>query len=220
MTSLIKLTDIVKSYQVANTDNLILNHVSLEISKKEFVGIMGKSGSGKSTLINLIGFLDKQFAGEYLYKGENILMFSDDALSKIRNQNVGFVFQNFSLIENQTVSQNVALPLIYTGKIDNKKVKESLSKVGLSGFENRSVKLLSGGQRQRVAIARAIVNSPEFIIADEPTGSLDSKNSKSIMNLFRELNQTGTAIILVTHDESFRIYCDRIIHLEDGEVIV
>ncbi|MGK0551457.1 ABC transporter ATP-binding protein [Enterococcus faecalis] len=219
MTSLVKLIDVVKSYRVANSETLVLNHISLEISKTEFVGIMGRSGSGKSTLLNLIGFLDKQFDGEYFFEGKNIHEFSDDALSKLRNQNVGFVFQNFSLIENQTIAQNVALPLSYAGKIDYTKVKESLSLVELSGFENRSVRLLSGGQRQRVAIARAIINSPKFIIAVEPTGSLASKTSRNIMQLLKKLNQAGTTIILVTHDKNLINYCDRSIRLEDGEVI-
>lgn len=219
MSTLIKLTDVIKSYQVENSEFPVLNHISLEISKTEFVGIMGRSGSGKSTLLNLIGFLDKQFEGRYLFEGKNIHEFSDDALSKIRNENVGFVFQNFCLIENQTIAQNIALPLSYAGKIDYTKVKESLSLVGLSGFEDRSVRLLSGGQRQRVAIARAIVNSPKFIIADEPTGALDSKTSHNIMQLFTKLNQAGTAVILVTHDENLINYCDRSIRLEDGEVV-
>lgn len=219
MHTLIKLTNIVKSYQISNSTVTILNKISLQINEKEFVGIMGKSGSGKSTLLNLIGFLDKQFEGEYIFEGKNILEFSDDELSKIRNQNVGFVFQNFSLIENQTIAQNVSLPLVYAGKKDDKKVKKCLELVGLSDFKDQSVRLLSGGQRQRVAIARAIVNSPKFIIADEPTGSLDSKTSDSIMKIFKELNQKGTAIIMVTHDNSLLKYCDRSIFIEDGEVI-
>lgn len=217
MTTLIKLTDIVKYYQDSNSP--VLNHISLEIKKNEFVGIMGRSGSGKSTLLNLIGFLDKQFDGQYFFEGENINKFSDDDLSKIRNKNVGFVFQNFSLIENQTTAQNVSLPMCYAGKIDPIKIKKSLSKVGLADFKDQSVRLLSGGQRQRVAIARAIINSPKFIIADEPTGALDSKTSDSIMQLFRELNKDGTTIVLVTHDESLVNYCDRCIRIEDGEVV-
>ncbi|WP_430602768.1 hypothetical protein IGJ02_000068 [Enterococcus sp. DIV0724b] len=219
MTTLIKLTDIVKSYRDSHSESPVLNHISLEIKNTEFIGIMGRSGSGKSTLLNLIGFLDKQFDGQYLFEGENIHGLSDDSLSKIRNQNVGFVFQNFNLIENQTIIQNVSMPMSYAGKIDYTKVKKSLSQVGLAGFEDRSVRLLSGGQRQRVAIARAIVNSPKFIIADEPTGALDSKTSNNIMQLFKELNQAGTTIILVTHDESLISYCNRCIRLEDGEVI-
>jgi len=183
---------------------------------------LGRSGSGKSTLLNLIGSLDKKFKGNYFFHDKPVERYSDDELSKIRNQNVGFVFQNFGLIEGMFVRQNVEVPLIYAGvssKEAIRRVKESLRKVGLENFENQSVKLLSGGQRQRVAIARAIVNQPQFIIADEPTGALDSKTSIEIMELFKSLNASGVTVILVTHDESLTSYCQRIIHLLDGEVV-
>lgn len=220
--SMIKLENISKSFQINREDFAVLKNVNLEIQAGEFVGILGRSGSGKSTLLNLIGFLDTKFYGNYEFEGKMVGQYSDNERSKIRNKNVGFVFQNFALIETMTVKQNVELPLMY-GKIPradaSKRATESLEKVGLRDFENQSVRLLSGGQRQRVAIARALVNRPSFIIADEPTGALDTKTSVEIMDLFQTLNQTGVTIILVTHDESLTGYCDRVIHLLDGEVV-
>jgi putative ABC transport system ATP-binding protein len=220
---LIRLENIVKTYQLAKQEFTVLNHVSLEIADGDFVGIMGRSGSGKSTLVNLIGFLDKKFTGTYYFGDKLVEQYTDDELSQIRNENVGFVFQNFGLIENMTVGQNVELPLLYAG-ISNKDkaqlVLESLERVGLADFVDQSVKLLSGGQRQRVAIARAIVNQPKFIIADEPTGALDSKTSLEIMQLFTALNASGVTIILVTHDANLMTYCNREIRVSDGEVIL
>jgi putative ABC transport system ATP-binding protein len=219
---MIKLENISKSFQINREDFTVLKNVNLEIQEGEFVGILGRSGSGKSTLLNLIGFLDTKFSGNYEFEGKRVGQYSDNELSKIRNKNVGFVFQNFALIETMTVRQNVEVPLMYGGISQRKAhqlAKESLQKVGLSDFENQSVRLLSGGQRQRVAIARSLINSPSFIIADEPTGALDSKTSKEIMDLFKSLNQMGVTIILVTHDESLTVYCDRVIHLLDGEVV-
>ncbi|MDR1606687.1 MAG: ABC transporter ATP-binding protein [Streptococcaceae bacterium] len=218
---MINLENITKSYHLAKQDQTVLKNVSLTISDGDFVGIMGRSGSGKSTLVNLIGFLDKQFSGQYYFEDKLIEQYTDDDLSKIRNENVGFVFQNFGLIETMTVGENVELPLLYAGLSHQEKarrVAESLELVGLADFVNQSVKLLSGGQRQRVAIARAIVNSPKFIIADEPTGALDSKTAFDIMQLFSTLNQNGVTIILVTHDASLMTYCNRAIKVSDGEV--
>ena len=188
---LITLDDVTKSYVLGKQRVTILKNVSLSIAEGDFVGIMGRSGSGKSTLVNLIGFLDRQFSGEYYFEEKLVDQYTDDELSKIRNEHVGFVFQNFGLIEAMTVTENVELPLLYAGIANQTKtqlVLESLRRVGLEGLEKQSVKLLSGGQRQRVAIARAIVNQPKFIIADEPTGALDSKTSLEIMKLFRDLN--------------------------------
>lgn len=219
---LIRLEHVTKTYSLSKEICQVLTDISLQICEGDFVGIMGRSGSGKSTLVNLIGFLDKQFTGNYYFKDKLVEDYSDDELSKIRNENVGFVFQNFGLIENMTVGQNVELPLRYAGgsrQVNQQRVLYSLEKVGLSDFENQSVKLLSGGQRQRVSIARAIVNTPKFIIADEPTGALDSKTSLAIMALFTMLNQTGVTIILVTHDASLMTYCNREIKVSDGEVV-
>ena len=221
---LIRLENITKTYELAKQEVTVLNDVSLNIFEGDFVGIMGRSGSGKSTLVNLIGFLDKKFKGTYYFEDKLVEQYTDDDLSKIRNENVGFVFQNFGLIENMTVGQNVELPLLYAGISNQEKtrlVAESLEKVGLADFVGQSVKLLSGGQRQRVAIARAIVNSPKFSIADEPTGALDSKTSVDIMQLFTDLNTTsGVTIILVTHDPNLMAHCNREIRVSDGEVVL
>ncbi|WP_420908688.1 ABC transporter ATP-binding protein [Lactococcus carnosus] len=219
---MITLDDVTKSYVLGKQRVTILKNVSLSIAEGDFVGIMGRSGSGKSTLVNLIGFLDRQFSGEYYFEEKLVDQYTDDELSKIRNEHVGFVFQNFGLIEAMTVTENVELPLLYAGIANQTKtqlVLESLRRVGLEGLEKQSVKLLSGGQRQRVAIARAIVNQPKFIIADEPTGALDSKTSLEIMKLFRDLNiNHGVTIILVTHDVNLMTYCSREIKVSDGEV--
>ncbi|OJG68966.1 ABC transporter ATP-binding protein [Enterococcus moraviensis] len=201
----------------------VLKDINFEIKEKEFVAVMGPSGSGKSTLINLIGFIDKKFDGQYLFEGKEITDFSDKELSAIRNKSVGFVFQNFSLIENNTVFENVELPLLYNGSaytITKARVQEVLGKVGLADKGNKYPKQLSGGQQQRVAIARAIVNSPRFIIADEPTGALDSKTSEDIMQLFQDLNKDeGVTIILVTHNPEMVSYCDRLIRVKDGAIV-
>lgn len=219
---MIKLNGITKSFKINRQDFTVLKHINLEINSGEFVGILGRSGSGKSTLLNLIGFLDTHFQGSYEFEGKLVEKYSDNELSKIRNQNVGFVFQHFALIETMTVRQNVELPLMYAG-ISSKKALEQaqkcLEKVGLKDFMNQPVRLLSGGQRQRVAVARAISNSPRFLIADEPTGALDSTTSIEIMELFKSLNKDGVTIILVTHDESLTSYCHRVIRLLDGEVL-
>ena len=221
---LITLDDVTKSYVLGKQRVTILKNVSFSIAEGDFVGIMGRSGSGKSTLVNLIGFLDRQFSGEYYFEEKLVDQYTDDELSKIRNEHVGFVFQNFGLIEAMTVTENVELPLLYAGIANQTKtqlVLESLRRVGLEGLEKQSVKLLSGGQRQRVAIARAIVNQPKFIIADEPTGALDSKTSLEIMKLFRDLNiNHGVTIILVTHDVNLMTYCSREIKVSDGEVLL
>ncbi|OTN90326.1 ABC transporter ATP-binding protein [Enterococcus sp. 7E2_DIV0204] len=220
---MIKLEQINKYYALEEEKLHVLKNINFEIKEKEFVAVMGPSGSGKSTLINLIGFIDKKFEGTYLFEGKEITDFSDKELSAIRNQSVGFVFQNFSLIENNTVFENVELPLLYNGSAytdTKKRVQEVLAKVGLADKGNKYPKQLSGGQQQRVAIARSIVNSPSFIIADEPTGALDSKTSEDIMQLFQDLNkQEGVTIILVTHNPEMISYCDRLIRVKDGVIV-
>ncbi|MEI5995586.1 ABC transporter ATP-binding protein [Candidatus Enterococcus mansonii] len=220
---MIKLEQINKYYTLAEERLHVLKNINFEIKEKEFVAVMGPSGSGKSTLINLIGFIDKKFEGTYLFEGKKITDFSDKELSMIRNKSVGFVFQNFSLIENNTVFENIELPLLYNGSAytdTKKRVQEVLEKVGLGDKGNKYPKQLSGGQQQRIAIARAIVNSPRFIIADEPTGALDSKTSDDIMKLFQDLNkEEGVTIILVTHNPEMVHYCDRLIRVKDGEIV-
>lgn len=214
----------VNKYYTSSEDTLhVLKDIDLHVAKGEMVAIMGPSGSGKSTLINIMGFIDGRFEGSYLFEGENISRRSDKDLSKIRNQSVGFVFQDFSLIENYTIFENIELPLLYgeyTPKQTKEKVLDIIRKVGLEGKEKKYPHQLSGGQKQRVAIARALINEPKFIIADEPTGSLDSITSREIMTLFKNINITNqVTIILVTHDSEVVPYCSRLIHIKDGYIL-
>lgn len=218
---MIKLEHIYKAYDAGGPPLNVLDDINFSIETGEFVAIMGPSGSGKSTLINLLGFIDRTFNGHYYFKGREIADFKDEELSEIRNQSVGFVFQNFSLIENLTVAENVELPLLYGGAKHNetqKKVKQALARVGLADKLNQLPKQLSGGQQQRVAIARALINQPSFIIADEPTGALDTQTTEEIMQLFKQLNNEGVTIILVTHDPETVVYCDRLLKIRDGKV--
>lgn len=220
---MIDLIHINKYYKNDEESLHVLKDVNLHIEQGEMVAVMGPSGSGKSTLINLLGFIDRKFEGTYLFEGESLVGTNDDRLSKVRNQTVGFVFQNFSLIENNTVYENVELPLLYGGynfSQTKEKVLAALKRVGLEGKEDKSPKQLSGGQQQRVAIARSIINNPKFIIADEPTGALDTHTSTEIMELFAELNEKdGATIILVTHDPEVVPYCHRLIKIRDGAII-
>ncbi|WP_413538234.1 ABC transporter ATP-binding protein [Enterococcus malodoratus] len=219
---MIKLEHIYKYYDTGGTRLNVLDDINFSIDAGEFVAIMGPSGSGKSTLINLLGFIDRNFEGDYLFNGREIANFEDEELSVIRNRSVGFVFQNFSLIENLTVAENVELPLLYNGAKHNetqKKVAEALARVGLADKLNQLPKQLSGGQQQRVAIARALINQPSFIIADEPTGALDTHTTEEIMQLFKQLNDEGVTIILVTHDPETVVYCDRLLKIRDGKMI-
>ncbi|MCI1903765.1 ABC transporter ATP-binding protein [Enterococcus hirae] len=220
---MIDLINVNKFYRNDEEELHVLKDINLHIEEGELVAIMGPSGSGKSTLINLLGFIDKQFSGEYLFEGKNLVQANDATLSHIRNKTVGFVFQNFSLIENDTVYENVELPLLYNGYGFGQtkgKVASVLKKVGLDTKAKKLPKQLSGGQQQRVAIARAIVNSPKFIIADEPTGALDTHTSSEIMKLFVELNrEAGVTIILVTHNPELIPYCTRLVEIRDGAII-
>ncbi|GGI43051.1 ABC transporter ATP-binding protein [Mammaliicoccus stepanovicii] len=219
---MIELVDINRHFKNGNEENHILKDINIKIKEGEFIAIMGPSGSGKSTLINILGFIDRGYKGDYLFKGENFKKSSDNQLSDIRNKTVGFVFQNFKLIQNNTILENVSIPLVYAGLSSQErkeKVIETLHEVGLYDKENLVPNKLSGGQQQRVAIARAIINNPKFIIADEPTGALDSKTSKDIMDLFIKLNKEHkTTMILVTHDRKVADKADRIIHILDGRV--
>lgn len=220
---MIKLHEINKFYDVGEEKLHVLNNINLTINQGEFVAIMGASGSGKSTLVNLLGFIDRVYEGDYLFEEESLITSSDTKLSQIRNQNVGFIFQNFKLIENNTVFENVELPLLYSGLSTRKtseKVKAVLQKMGILDKINKYPKQLSGGQQQRVAIARAMINDPKFIIADEPTGALDTVTSNEILTLFKQLNvESGVTIIMVTHDNEAAQYCQRIITLLDGKII-
>lgn len=219
---MITLKQINRHFKNGDEDNHILKDINMHINAGEFIAIMGPSGSGKSTLINILGFIDRGYQGEYLFNDKNYQTCSDNHLADIRNKTVGFVFQNFKLIQNNTILENVSIPLIYTGmhrQARKDKVMKMLNDVGLYDKAHLVPNKLSGGQQQRVAIARAIINQPKFIIADEPTGALDSTTSKDIMALFMELNKTkGTTIIMVTHDRKVAEQADRIIHILDGRV--
>lgn len=219
---MIELKKINRHFKNGDETNHILKDIDIHIDEGEFIAIMGPSGSGKSTLINILGFIDRGYEGDYLFNGDNYKKASDNRLATIRNHTVGFVFQNFKLIQNNTILENVSIPLIYNGmssKDRKPKVLKGLEDVGLHQKEDLLPNKLSGGQQQRVAIARAIINEPKFIIADEPTGALDSKTSKDIMDLFVSLNkEKGTTMIMVTHDREVANKADRIIHILDGRV--
>lgn len=223
MNAVIETRRLKKTYKIGELEVKALRGVDLSISKGEFVAVMGASGSGKSTLMNLIGCLDKPDAGEYLLDGVSTAKMSRNEYSDIRNQKIGFVFQGFNLLSRTTALENVELPLIYDRKntvLDpRKKAIECLERVGLSDRLDHQPNQLSGGQQQRVAIARALVNDPAIILADEPTGNLDSRTSIEVFQLFQELNNGGITIVLVTHERDFARYAKRIIEMRDGLVI-
>ncbi len=218
---MIQLTDICKYYQVGDDRVRALDHATLHIYPHEFVSIIGPSGSGKSTLMNIIGCLDVADAGEYLLDGLPIEAYSETDLAKIRNQKIGFVFQSFNLIPKLSAEENVELPLIYQ-KVKRservKRVKDALEQVGLSHRAKHLPTELSGGQQQRVAIARALVTNPSLILADEPTGNLDSKTSQEIMDMFHDLHSQGNTIVLITHDNDIARQASRAIHILDGQI--
>jgi putative ABC transport system ATP-binding protein len=221
MSSVIQLQEIKKVYLMGDTEVHALDGVSLEINKNEYVAIMGPSGSGKSTLMNIIGCLDTPTSGIYLFNGINVSEMNDNQLAKIRNKEIGFVFQTFNLLARSDALHNVELPLIYGGvpSSDRKRLAmEALEKVGLADRMHHKPNELSGGQRQRVAIARALVNNPSIILADEPTGNLDTKTGDEIMGLFEKIHEEGNTIILVTHEEYIAEHAHRIIRIRDGKV--
>lgn len=220
MTDLIKIKGLYKWYKQDKNKFEILKGLDFNVEKGSFVIIMGKSGSGKTTLLNVLGLLDKFDEGEYIYNDIDVTVITDNERSDFRNKNIGFIFQQFHLIESLNISQNVELPLIYNG-INSKnkrkeRIEESLKKVGLFEKRNSFPNQLSGGQQQRISIARAIVNDPDIIVADEPTGALDSKTGLEILNLLIELNRQGKTIIMVTHDEDFKKYASHLVFLKDG----
>lgn len=224
MSSLIEVKNLSKTYVSGEVETKALCGASFKIEKGEFVAIMGPSGSGKSTLMQILGFLDKPTGGEYLYQNRKVENYSDDELSVVRNQEVGFVFQAFNLLPRTTVYENVELPLLYdTEKINKEihknKINKALEAVSLTHRASYFSNQISGGQKQRVAIARALVNDPKVIFADEPTGNLDSKSGKKIMEIFKKLNQEGKTIILITHEKEIAKYARRVIRVEDGEVV-
>lgn len=218
---IIKVTDLKKKYIIGTEEINALNGVSLEVQKNEYVALMGPSGSGKSTLMNMLGCLDTPSAGEYMLNGIPVAKMTDNELAEVRNKEIGFVFQTFNLLPRSTTLENVALPLVYAGakkEAREARAREVLEQVGLGNRINHKPNELSGGQRQRVAIARALVNKPAIILADEPTGNLDSKTSIEIMGLLDDIHKRGNTIILVTHEEDIAKFAHRIVRLKDGIV--
>lgn len=221
MDEVISLKNIVKNYKVGTQVVRALRSVSLSIKKGEYVAIMGASGSGKSTLMNIIGCLDTPTSGEYTLRGKKVSSLVDDELAEIRNQEIGFVFQTFNLLPRNSALENVMLPLVYAGMKKAERLKKAeniLVDVGLADRVEHKPNELSGGQRQRVAVARALVNNPSILLADEPTGNLDSKISEEIMQLFADIHRKGNTIILVTHEEDIARHAHRMIRLKDGEI--
>lgn len=216
---LIDITQIKRDFQLGSEIINVLKGIDLQINKGEYVALMGPSGSGKSTLMNLLGCLDTPTSGTYILNGNDVSKMHDDDLAEIRNKEIGFVFQTFNLLPRTTALDNVALPMIYAGYSKPERMeraKEVLTQVGLSDRMDHQPNQLSGGQRQRVAVARALVNKPSIILADEPTGNLDSKTSVEIMKLFGDIHAAGNTVILVTHEEDIAKYAHRIIRLRDG----
>ena len=217
----IDLKNIIRNFQLGPQTVHVLKGINLTIKKGEYVALMGPSGSGKSTLMNLLGCLDTPTSGSYMIANRDVSKMNDNQLADVRNKEIGFVFQTFNLIPRQTALQNVALPLVYAGEKKDKRIsraKKVLDEVGLSDRITHKPNQLSGGQRQRVAIARALVNSPSLILADEPTGNLDSSTSNEIMKLFEEIHKNGNTLIIVTHEEEIAQHANRIIRLKDGEI--
>jgi putative ABC transport system ATP-binding protein len=219
--SLIETVDLWKTYQMGTEEVHALRGVSLQIERGEYVAIMGPSGSGKSTLMNLIGCLDTPSKGSYLLNGKQVSQMNDDELARIRNEEIGFVFQTFNLLPRATALHNVELPLIYAGissRDRTERANQALDKVELGDRKGHRPNQMSGGQRQRVAIARALVNNPSILLADEPTGNLDSRTGVEIMALFAKLHEGGNTIVLVTHEPDVAAYAHRTIHIRDGQV--
>lgn len=218
---MIKLEHIFKIYEMGENKVYALDDVSLHVAAHEFVSIIGPSGSGKSTLMNMLGCLDVPTQGRYFLDGTDISKKTDDELAEIRNKKIGFVFQGFNLLPKLTAVENVELPLIYSnvsGKERHEKAKEALAKVGLEGRIDHKPTELSGGQQQRVAIARALITDPPIILADEPTGNLDSKSGKEVMEIFKNLNANGNTIILITHDSGVAAQAKRVVRIQDGKL--
>ncbi len=221
MENIIKLSQITRDFPLGNQVVKVLKGIDLEIKKNEYVALMGPSGSGKSTLMNLLGCLDTPTSGEYILNDRDVSRMTDNDLAEVRNKEIGFVFQTFNLLPRSTALENVSLPLVYAGMSSGdreERAKEVLNQVALSDRMDHRPNQLSGGQRQRVAVARALVNKPSIILADEPTGNLDTKTSIEIMKLFSDIHALGNTVILVTHEEDIAQHAKRIIRLRDGQI--
>ncbi|MCI0605811.1 ABC transporter ATP-binding protein [bacterium] len=223
--NVIEIIDLKKTYTMGENEVPALRGISLEVEKGEYIAIMGPSGSGKSTLMNIIGCLDRPTAGKYILEGLDVSTFSRDRRAEIRNEKIGFIFQNFNLLARTSAIENVELPLIYSHKnsLTDQQMRERASdcmkRVGLSGWEEHTPAQLSGGQQQRVAIARALINEPAILLADEPTGNLDTKTSEQVMEIFQRLNEEGISIALITHEMDIAEHAKRIVMLRDGEIV-
>lgn len=221
MSAVIHLEEIKKTYYMGSHSLDVLKGISLDINKNEYVALMGPSGSGKSTLMNILGCLDTPSAGRYILNNRDVSKMTDDELAEVRNKEIGFVFQQFNLLPRLTAAENVALPLVYAGvnkKLRMEKALEALAKVGLADRSHHKSNEMSGGQIQRVAIARALVNNPSILLADEPTGNLDSRTSQEVMEIFGQIQSAGNTVILVTHEEDIAAYAKRVVRLRDGMV--
>ena len=220
---MLKITNLEKIYRTEDIETMALNKISAEVKNGEFVAIMGPSGCGKSTLLNIVGLLDDADTGSFLFNNEEVISYNERKRADLRKRNIGFVFQSFNLIDELTVYENVELPLLYLG-IDaderKKRVEAVLEKVQIMHRRNHFPQQLSGGQQQRCAVARAVVNNPKLILADEPTGNLDSKNGNEVMELLTDLNSNGTTVVMVTHSEHDARYAHRVIRMLDGQVVM
>ncbi len=219
---MVETFELTKTFEAENIKTIALHKVNLKVEKGDFIAIMGPSGCGKTTLLNILGMIDNISEGKYLFFGQDITSLSEKEKASIRKRNIGFVFQNFNLIEELTVYENIELPLLYLGwkrKERKARVEEIIDKMGISHRKNLFPVQLSGGQQQRVAVARAVVSNPTLLLADEPTGNLDSMHGEEVMTMLNDLNKTGTTIIMVTHSRRDASYSRRVIHLFDGQII-